>query len=415
MTDDHARPVPGPLGWLEFTTRVLRDRSHTAWAWLGDEELAEALRGRGVLGALGPGEGIGHRDVVMLRLAVSPEGAVATSAPGQPPTPGPALEEFVQQLVEDLRTLALIDDEVAVGPPGLPADRLRQDAEQPDRDSRQVYAWPAEDAMLARVVAVAIGEQVEVHRVDGWVVAAAPPGSARILTQVPLRMGGAFPFVAARRAGQSRTLQYQTGRGEDALHLHVRWSPPLEPVLPASPHPKTVALGRWLADPSVLRRASDEERHGELSAEQDRVIQESLTGGRGPDLLRSVTAVLDVPTLVAELAELGPDDEPPAAPWLTVRSGSRMEIITATLRGDDEDDEPTGRGPFAALQRLERRRPVVGLTLGVGELLVALLLVLALLLGSWPWPWWLAVAVLVVDGGFRATVAGLRLRGPDPQ
>ena len=85
--------------WLELTLEVMRDRSHASWKFLDDEELLTALAARRAVAAYLPGAALATRDLVLLRLAVSPEGRVALLDGAGAPVPGPPVEEFVEELL----------------------------------------------------------------------------------------------------------------------------------------------------------------------------------------------------------------------------------------------------------------------------------------------------------------------------
>lgn len=405
-------PVPGPLGWLEFTVRVIRDRAHAGWAWLSDDELLRAVHERGGVAAYLPGERIGTRDQILLRLAVDPEGRVALAEPGAAPEAGPQLEDFVMGVLEELRVLALIDDETAVGPPGLPADRLRHDAQQPDPDTRQAYAWTSEEPVVGGVLASVLQQPVALHQEGGWTIGTVAHQSALVLREPPVRGPVTiFPFVALDRRGELRSFTYAEGRKPSQLRVHVEWGPPLQAAPPPDAHPDTLALARWLAEPEPgnsedLPRGPE---HTAPSAEQKAVIDRVLASGDGSTVLAELCTAFGVPALAAQLVEVPHGSPDPVAPDRTAGPDSRRGLIGQVLV-DANSEEPTGRGPWAALERAIFHRPRIGLVLGFVELLIAGALIAAVLNGALsPW-WWIAVAVLVLIGIEHTGSAVLRQR-----
>lgn len=414
-------PEPGPLGWLEFTCRVVRDRSHTAWAWLSDEDLLAAVHQRGGVAAYLPGEQIGTRDQVLLRLAVDTDGRVALARPGEPPAPGPQLEEFVVGILEELRTLALIDHETAVGPPGLPHEQLRHDAEQPDPDTRQVYAWKAQDATVGRLVASLLKQPVDLHRDGDWIVAAVAHQSPLILPDTPGRGPvGVYPFLSLDRRGELRSFTYREGARAKHQRIHVEWGPGLQAAPPPQAHPDTVALARWLADPDEKRglEATAGSRVADPTAEQTATVERVIASDDGSTALADLCAAYGIPVLAARLVEVPHGAPDPVEPWQRVEPGSRASAVGQALV-DANAEEPTGSMPWHALERSIYHRPQLGLVLGFIELLLAGGLMTAILNGALsPW-WWIAVGALLLVGIEQSASGILRRRalrsrpGPD--
>lgn len=409
-------PTPGPLGWLEFTVRVVRDRSHTAWAWLSDEELLAAVHQRGGVAAYLPGERIGTRDQVLLRLAVDPDGRVALARPGEPPQAGPQLEDFVVEVLEELRVLGIIDGETAVGPPGLPADQLRQDAEQPDPDTRQVYAWTSEEPLIGTAVASVLQQPVQLHREGGWTIGTVAHQSPLVLREPPVRGPvDIFPFVALDRRGELRSFTYVEGRRASHLRLNVEWGPPMQAAPPADPHPDTLALAEWLTQPDGPGGTRGPDAAGDRAAgkmveptpEQAAVIDRVVATTDGSTALADLCAAFGVPTLAAELAEVPHGSPDPGAPARTAQPDSRRGMIGQALV-DANAEEPTGKGPWAALERAIYHRPTIGLVLGFVELLVVGALVTTILNGALSAWWWIAVALLAFIGIEHTSTAVLR-------
>lgn len=399
---DHA-PTPGPLGWLEVTVHLVRDRSHSGWGWLQDEELLAALQARGAVAAYLGGERIGVRDQLLLRLAVDPEGRVALATGGGPPEAGPIVQEFLVELVEELHVAALVDEQVTIGATGLPLEQLRQDAERPDPDTRQVYLWQADDAVEGRVLAAELQQPVDLHRVDGWVIAAVGHQSPVILHRPPGR--GPFsmhPFAILDRRAELRSFTFVEGRRASHQRVQIEWGPPMRPAPPtpegAATHPDTVALAQWLSSPDEATLPDPESRRGPSPTPQQRaVIEEVMAGENADGALSALCVAYGLPVLAAQLAEVRHGDPDPVKPWQRVEPQGVGGLVGSTLL--DANAEPSrGRMPWHVLDRAIHRRPGLGLLLGFVWMLVAGGLSAAILRDALsPW-WWIAVGVLVLLG-----------------
>ncbi|QFG68287.1 hypothetical protein [Ornithinimicrobium pratense] len=414
-TDLPTEPAAGPLGWLELTVELMRDRSHSSWMLLHDEELLETVRGRGLVAAYLPGEVLATPDVVQLRLAVSPEGRVAVAPDGGPPQPGERVEEFVPALLDELRTVAFIPPEDKVGPPWLPVDEIVAEAKTPGQDSRVVYCYRGDDVVAATAFARDLETPMTVYRQDGWVVAATGHGPSRLLAAPPHRLTGAYPFAVVGRRGSSREFAFVERPKDKGLSVHAEWTPHLRPVVAEGAHPDTVELAEWLAGPRAweararssgrLEPLSEPNLPDGMTAEQHLTIERWMaepTDASG--FLAETAARFGVPGIAARLAEARPGDPDPGS-GKVVEPSRGMRFVADSLA--EQDTEPTGRLPWMVLERALWRRPVLGMLLGVGELVVALvlggLLVAGLLAGWWVW----VLAVVFALGGLAHLVPAI--------
>lgn len=413
-------PEPGPLGFLELTVLVMRDRSHASWMFLGDEELLRAVHARRAVAAYLPGELLANPDLVLLRLAVSPEGLVAVVDDDGRPVPGPTpVEEFLPGLLDELRTVALIPPDQIVAPPWLPADEIVSAARTPTRDSRVVYCFRATDTVVARSFASVLQAPLTVVREDGWVIAATPHGPATVLTGPPPRISGAYPFAVLDRRGQERTFGYAESAKDSSLHVSVEWAPPLRPAVPDGSGPASEELALWLSSPREWAAGAsargrddlpplDPPRPDGMSAAQDAMItrwldeRDDATG-----FLADMAAGFDLPALAARLAESGPDDPEPEGA-VRIEPSGKLAMIGAAMA--EQDTEPEGRMPWTVLERALWRRPTVGVVLGLLELLVAVVVaVVVVSQGASAW-WWVLVAVFLVGGLAHGLAGWSRLR-----
>lgn len=397
----------GPLGWLELTVELVRDRSHSSWMLLRDEELLESVRARSLVAAYLPGEVLATPDVVLLRLAVSPEGKVAIAPDGGPPQPGDPVEELVPAFLDELRTVAFIPPEDRVGPPWLPVEEIVADAKTPGEDSRVVYCYRGTDVVTATAFARDLGSPMTVYREDGWVVAATAHGPSMLLAAPPHRLTGAYPFAVVGRRGSSREFSFVERPKDKGLSVRAEWTPHLRPVDVEGAHPEAVELTQWLSGPRAweararadgrLEPLPEPDLPAGMTAEQHVTIERWMaepTDASG--FLAATAASFGVPRTAARLAEARPGDPDPEGG--TVIEPSRgMRFVTDSLA--DLDTEPTGRLPWTVLERLLWRQPVLGMLLGAGELVVAVVLVglltVGLLAGWWVW----VLAVIFALGG----------------
>lgn len=368
------------------------------------------MHAAGGLAAYLPGERIGTRDQVILRLAVDPDGHVATTTPGGPPTAGPQLEDFLMPILDRLRVLAIVDPETAIGPPGLPADQLRQDAEQPDADTRQVYAWQAKDTTVGRIVATSLDQNLDLHRDGDWVIAAPAHGSPLVLHQAPGRgRMSIHPFVIVERRAELRAFTYIGGAKDSDLRVHVESGPPLLPAPPPGAHPDTTALSQWLARPEENHEHAPGAPSGVAtpSPAQVAVIERVISGDDPSSALEQLCQTFEVPELVARLAEVPHGQPDPVTPWQIVSPQSRRGIVAAAI-ADANSDEPTGRMPWHALDRAIYHRPTLGLALGFIEMVLAGILVAVVINGLLsPW-WWILVGAIVLVAMDHTTSGAIR-------
>lgn len=409
----------GPLGWLELTVELVRDRSHSSWMLLRDEELLETVRSQGLVAAYLPGEVLATPDVVQLRLAVSLEGRVAVAPDGGPPQPGGRVEELVPALLDELRTVAFIPPEDEVGPPWLPVEEIVTRAKTPDQDSRVVYCYRGDDVVTATAFARDLDTPMTVYRQDGWVVAATGHGPSMLLAAPPHRWTGAYPFAVVGRRGASREFAFVERPRDKGLSVRAEWTPHLRPVGLENAHPDTVELTEWLAGPRAweararatgrLEPPSQPDRPDGMTAEQHVTIERWMAEpSDASGFLVETTASFGVPEVAARLAEARPGDADPEG-GKVLEPSRGMRFLADSLA--EQDTEPTGRLPWTVLERTLWRQPVLGMLLGAGELVVAVVLVgllLAGLLAGW-WMWVLAV-VFALSGVAHLVPAVFRWR-----
>lgn len=409
----------GPLGWLELTVELVRDRSHSSWMLLRDEELLTAVRGRALVAAYLPGEVLSTPDVVQLRLAVSPDGRAAVAPDGAPPRPGDRVEELLPALLDELRTVAFVPPEDTVGPPWLPVEEIVAEARTPGEDSRVVYCYRGDDVVTATAFARDLDTPLTLYRQDGWVVAATGHGPSRLLAAPPHRLTGAYPFAVVGRRGATREFAFVERPGDKGLGVHAEWTPHLRPVEVDGAHPEAVQLGEWLSGPRAWEaRARADGRLDPLpepdlpagmTPEQHVTIERWMAEpDDAPGFLAETAASFGVPPVAAWLAEARPGDPDPEG-GRVVEPARGMRFVAESLA--EQDTEPTGRLPWTVLERALWRRPVLGLLLGAGELVVAAVLaglLLAGFLSGW-WVWALA-AVFGLGGLAHLLPALLRWR-----
>lgn len=398
-------PTPGPLGWLELTLQVMRDRSHSSWMLLRDEELLETLRTRGLVAAYLPGDMLAMPDLVLVRLAVSPDGRVAVTADDGAPAPGDPVEEAVPALLDELRTVAAIEDD-PVGPPWLPVQEIVDAGRTPARDSRIVYCYKGTDLLPAGGFAKALEAPLTCYREDGWVVAASGHRPERMLTSPPARITGAYPFVVLDRRGERRMVAFAESAKKTALSFSAEWQPPLRPAA-SNEHPDTLALAAWLADPSggEAGPSSPEARPDGLSPEQHALLQRWMAEREDASgFLGEVSRTLGVPEIAARLVEAAPGEpDPPGGEQ--VGPGHTGQLAVRSIM--EQDTEPEGRMPWTVLSRFLWRRPLLSITLGAGELLVAVVLA-GMLIGGVLDGWWMwVVAVVFLLGGIAHVFEGV--------
>jgi hypothetical protein len=147
----------------------------------------------------------------------------------------------------------------------------------------------------------------------------------------------------------------------------------------------------------------------------DELVGDLVAASSSPDghrFLLTVGTLLDVPALVAELAEGLPGAALRAGAAERIEPSSASALVGAAFR-TEFSREPTGSDPFSRLRRLFRRRPGWHLAFGLLELALATLAWLSLL-GTWSvMPGWLRTTVavlLTVDGLGNAALALHRLR-----
>lgn len=136
--------------------------------------------------------------------------------------------------------------------------------------------------------------------------------------------------------------------------------------------------------------------------------REALAGwldphGGGGHLFEAACAGFGVPTIAARLVEAGPDDPDPEGGTVVEPMGAASVIGSAF---SDSDKEPAGRSPVAALGRVLWRTPALGIALGAGEILVAVVPIVLLVGGDLSW-WFWVIAIVFLLGGLVHVGQGL--------
>lgn len=416
--EPEVQAVPGPLGWLEVTMHLMRDRSASSWMFLQDEELLTVLRERGVVAAHLPGEVLSIPDVVLVRVAVSPEGRVAVLGEDGEPTEGPPVEDFVPSLLDALKTVALVEPDQPVGPPWLPVDEILADGHQPAEDSRVVYCYKGTEVVVAASFARTLEVPVTVYRADGWTVAAMPHRPEKVLGGPPPKFSGAYPFVVLDRRGQQRTFGYAESAKETSLRVSAEWRPPMRPAVPAEGTGPAAELARWLADPRGWGQSGDApaaegdapQRPEGMTAEQEAVLQRWMAeAGDASGFLRETCAAFGVPEIAAELVETPAGRPDPVGGQVVEPMGAGALMRTALA---EQDTEPEGKLPWQVLDRALWHRPALGIALGAGELVLGLLLIVLLVAGVLGGIWLWVIGVVIALAGIAHLVPGVvRLRG----
>jgi len=381
----HSEQGPPPDAWIPVILLFARDRSEAGWVWTRPEDVRRELAERHVLaGVVGEGPRA-MEDLVMARVAVRPEGLLATlpEADG-PPVDGPRIEEVVSELAHAMRTVIVVDGELAVGPAGVPLEQVPPELSKTSADRRKVYAWPGTDRYVASAAALQLKEPLTWHDAEDWTVVASEHAPERMLTGLPPGASRS-PFISLTRRGPERTIEYVVGKGDDDLRLMAWWGPWLEPVQDlVSPHEETSELLDRLVHP----RFGDDEVpvHDGMTPEQRREVGEAMADRDGAAFLRRVCAAFEVPEVAARLAEQAREDDDPALAGEPVETKGRLDLARAAY-SEMQTAEMT--------PQQERLWKVVA---GV-ELLVGLLALAVAIWGFLPGPWWLwLVAGVVLTG-----------------
>ncbi|NLT54842.1 MAG: hypothetical protein GXX79_09810, partial [Actinomycetales bacterium] len=317
--------------------------------------------------------------------AVTPEGLLATlPEPAGPPVAGPRVEEVVSELAHAMRTIIVVDGELAVGPAGVPLDQVPPEISRITADRRKVYAWPGTERYVATAAAHQLKEPLTWHDAEDWTVLASQFAPERVLTGLPPGAGRP-PFVALTRQGPERTFEYVAGKGAEDLRLMAWWGPWLEPVPdPAGAHEETRELLDLLAHP---RFGVDELPPNPGMAEvQRQEIGAAMADLDGDAFLSRLCAALGVPAVAARLAEQHAEDDDPAL------AGEQIEV-TGRLN--------LARAAYSEIQAAEMtpQQERIWRGVAVGELLLGLAALAVAVWGFLPGPWWLwLIAGVVLTG-----------------
>lgn len=380
--------------WGPVTLAVARDRSEAGWMFTRVEHVRDALTERQLAAAVQEEGPTAAEDLILARIAVDTEGAVATLPdPAGPPVAGAHLTEVVGELAYSMRTTISVDGQVLVGPAGVPVKESPPGMSQVTEDRRMVYAWPGTDRYVAMSAAMAVKEPLTWHEADGWTVLASGYAPQRVLTGFRAAMER-FPRVTLSRKGPERTVEYVAGNGADDLRLMAWWGPWLEPLGDlATVHRDSRTLLEMLAHP---RGGQDEmEQHPDLTEEQRVAVGAAMAQRDGAAFLGQVSTALQIPEIAARLAEQAPgDDDPALAGEPVAPPGGRWALARSAFR--EMQHSPT-QTPLQ--QRIMR-------VLNVIELVLAVFFLSAAVLDFLPGPWWvwLVLGVLLAADGLKDLV-----------
>lgn len=404
---DEPEPTPGPLGWFELTVEVMRDRSHSSWMLLHDDELLRAVTARRLVACHAPGAPVALPNLAVVRLAVSPQGRVGVVGPDGSVQEGDEVEDVVIGLLEELKTCGFIEPDNLLGPPWLPVPDIVEEAHQPGPDFRVVYAYRGTDTLTAATFATSLEEPLTVYLEDGWVISASPPGPVRVLTGPPNRISGAYPFAVLERRAQRWIFGYAAA-AKSQVNVLAEWTPLMQPVpLPEDAGAEAAELQQWLIDPDD---SPDEPPAIDGATPEQNA---ALARWRGTDLdgdalVAQTAAAFGVPELAVRLAQAGPEEALPEG-GREFAPGSRMAVLSSYL--EEQDAEPSGRGPWGVMSRFMWRHPVLGVMLGLGEILVGVVVAVLLLTGGLDgWGWWFLAVAFAFGGLGHLIVALVRLR-----
>ncbi|MCK0112453.1 DUF2892 domain-containing protein [Ornithinimicrobium sp. F0845] len=371
----HSEQGPPPDAWIPVILLFARDRSEAGWVWTRPEDVRRELAERHILaGVVGEGPRA-MEDLVMARVAVHPDGLVAMlPEPDGPPVAGPRVEEVVSELAHAMRTVIVVDGELAVGTAGVPLEQVPPELTRTTEDRRTVYAWPGTERYVANAAALQLKEPVTWHDAEGWTVLASEHAPERVLTGLP---PGATrsPFVVLSRRGPERTFEYVVGKGADDLRLMAWWGPWLEPVQDlGSAHEET----RELLDRLVHPRFGDDQvpAHDGMTAEQRREVGQAMADPDGGAFLARIGAAFDLPEVAAQLAEQPREDDDPALTGEPVEVSGRLNLA---------------RAAYSEMQTAELTPQQERMARGVAwvELVIGLVALAVAIWGFLPGPWWL--------------------------
>lgn len=405
---DQEEPVPGPLGWLELTVELMRDRSHSSWMTLRDDELLRVLRERRLIAAYLPGEEIAMPGLVLVRFAIALEGHVALVAPDGTVTTGPEIEEALPDLLDALKTVAFVPPDGDIGPPWLDVADIIEAGQKPSQDARIVACYRGKDTVAVSAWASGTETPVMVWEEDGWHVAAFPRGTDPTLA-LGLSSLNMYPFTIVERQGQRRTFSHMTS-AKSSLNVFAEWEPELRPAeLPDAASTDAVALSMWLAAPSRFEDEPERPTIDGATQGQLRALEAWLSpDGNGDGLIGPTATAYEVPDLAVRLVEAGPDIPDPEGGRVIEPSGT-LALMANAIK--EQDTEPRGRNPWSVLERVLWRRPWLGVALGIAEVLVAVVLFALERSSGGPSIWtWILIAVFGLGGVGHIGESVTRLR-----
>lgn len=397
---DATQSAPPP-DWLPVVLSFARDRSADGWMFTRVSDVRDALAERHLVSAVAAEGPRSMEDLILARVAVREDGALATLPdPAGPPVAGPRIEEVVSELAHQMKTVISVDGEIAVGTAGVPLETMPSGMDTATDDRRIVYAWPGTDRYVATAAVMGVKEELTWHDADDWTVLASRHAQQRVLTGFASTMER-FPRVTLTRKGPERLVEYVAGTGEQDLRLMAWWGPWLEPLVdPAGTDDKTRELLEMLAHPRLGQDEMD--HHPGLTEEQRLAVGAAMADRDGSAFLSRVCAAFGVPEIAARLAEQPADDDNPDLVGEPVRAEQgRLGLARAAMKEMQGSDLPPA---------LESRATRM---VGSAELILGLLCLAAAIFGFLPGPWWLWLALgvfLTGDGLWDLVIKPWRQR-----
>lgn len=393
----------GPRGegdepeWMPVTLMFARDRSADGWMFTKVSDVRTALAEQQLIAAVAAEGPSAAEDLILARIAVRKDGALATLPdPAGPPVGGRRLEEVISELAHSMKTVISLDGEISIGTAGVPLEAMPEGMDRATDDRRVVYVWPGTDRYVATAAAMGVKEELTWHDAQGWTVLASRHAPQRVLTDFAATMER-YPRAHLKRTGPERSFEFIAGKGDKDLRLLAWWGPWLEPIieLPKSRGPRgrgmdpdTRGLFEFLAHPRLGQDEMDP--HPDLTPEQPAALREAMGDRDGGGLfLARASAAFDLPEIAARLAEQSAGESDPELVGEVVKpEQGRFGLARATMKEMQSSDSVL---PVA----MERR---VGRMITGAEVVLALFLLSVAVFGYLPGPWWVwaGAAVLVL-------------------
>ena len=246
--------------WMPVTLMFARDRSADGWMFTKISDVRTALAEHKLIAAVAAEGPSAAEDLILARIAVRQDGALATLPdPAGPPVGGRRLEEVISELAHGMKTVISLDGEISIGTAGVPLQAMPEGMDRTTDDRRVVYVWPGTDRYVATAAAMGVKEELTWHDATGWTVLASRHAPKRVLTDFAATMER-FPRVHLKRTGPERHFEFIAGKGEKDLRLLAWWGPWLEPIIElptgrgprgGGMHPDTRGLFEFLAHPRL--------------------------------------------------------------------------------------------------------------------------------------------------------------------